>query len=88
MNAQTWNDRWRNAFIYALVTTVMVLSAATVASAVFGKAQQALANRVDHNSAVVVCILQLGVDSDAPQRSTKNVDRCLADPSWVNPPAP
>jgi hypothetical protein len=46
--------RWQNAFVYALVTTVMLLSAASVLSAYFGEGQRQLADRVDQNAKVAV----------------------------------
>lgn len=84
MEASNWPTRWGNAFIYALVTTVMVLSVATILSAWTGSQQRALADRVDRNSAAVVCILQLGLDTKtSPPRTPENVQLCLGDPSWI-----
>lgn len=88
MNATTWSDRARNAFLYALVTTIMVLGVASVLSAYAGAAQRALADRVDNNAAAIICILQLGVDEKAPPRTQANVDLCLADPTWVDGESP
>lgn len=93
MQMETQKDdpvtRWRNAFIYALVTTIMVLGAATV----MGRANQELAERVDKNAAVavtgtdaIICILQLGVGVNAPPRNNQNVVACLKDSGYVDIP--
>lgn len=83
MDATNWYTRWRNAFVYALVTTVMVLGAATALSAALGAQQRALADRVDRNAGAVVCILQLGLEQkNSPPRDYDNISHCLADPSW------
>lgn len=83
MDANRAKDVFRNAFIYALVTTIMVLGAAAILSSYFGAQQRALADRVDRNSAAIVCILQLGVEDKAPNRTTENVQLCIANPNWL-----
>jgi hypothetical protein len=88
MQSTTWNDRFRNGFIYALMTTVLLLGAGSALASIAGKEQQKLADRVDRNTAAIVCILQLGVDSHAPPRSDENVQLCLADPAWVDGETP
>lgn len=84
----SWREKdwWRNAFIYALLTTVLVTGTVFTVAGVLGKANQKLAERVDQNTAAIVCILRLGVGDNDPPRSTENVNLCLADPSWVDGP--
>lgn len=83
----------KNAFIYALVTTVMVLATASVLASWAGAAQRDLADRVDKNSAIsvtaadsIICILQLGVGKNDPPRSTENVQKCLIDNGYIDVP--
>lgn len=83
MDTTSKRTRWANAFVYAFVTTVMVLSVASFLAFATQGAQRALADRVDRNAAAIVCILRLGVAESAPPRSPENVDHCLADPAWV-----
>lgn len=91
MDTTATKTRWANAFIYALVTTVMVLSVASILASVAGKAQQELAGRVDGNTKVavtasnaIICILQLGVSPHDPPRSTENVQKCLQESGYLD----
>ena len=93
MDARDARTRWSNAFIYAFVTTVMLLSCAVILSGVLGAGQRDLADRVDRNSAVsvtasdaIICILQLGVGENAPPRSGDNVNRCLEKSGYIDIP--
>lgn len=53
MDATQARTRWANAFLYAIVTTVMVLSTAVLLSFLLGGSQRDLADRVDRNVAEV-----------------------------------
>jgi hypothetical protein len=59
VNAVTRRDRWQNAFIYALVTTIMVLSVAALLNGFLGVEQRRLAERVDRNAAIAVQTAQV-----------------------------
>lgn len=90
MEATNRRTRWKNAFIYALVTTVMLLSSVVLLAAITGEAQRELAARVDRNAHVtatattaIICILQLGVGPDDPPRTTPNVDNCISKSGFV-----
>jgi sensor c-di-GMP phosphodiesterase-like protein len=63
MEANNHKTRWQNAFIYALVTTIMVLSAAAFLSGIFGEGQRQLAERVDVNARVAVQTAELAAEA-------------------------
>lgn len=90
MTSQGWRDITRNAFIYALATTVLVMATAFVLSALFGSAQRELAGRVDQNTRrlisaveenkVVLCALLRGADDPQIRRAWKVYCRVGATP--------
>lgn len=93
MDARDSRTRWQNAFIYAFLTTIMVLGTALFLQAALGGAQRDLADRVDRNSAVsvtaadaIICILQLGVNPNDPPRNSDNVLKCLEDSGYIDIP--
>lgn len=79
MTATEWKDRARNAFIYALATTVLVMGTIFLLSALLGGAQRELAARVDTNTIklieqveenrIVLCALLRGADDPQIQRA-------------------
>lgn len=79
MTAQSWRDVARNAFIYALATTVLVMATAFTLSALLGSSQRELAARVDDNTKtliarveenrIVLCALLRGADDPQIQRA-------------------
>lgn len=79
MTSSKWRDIARNAFIYALATTILVMSTAFVLSALLGSAQRELADRVDKNTIelvhkveenrIVLCALLRGADDPQIQRA-------------------
>lgn len=94
MDTTLRKTRWQNAFIYALVTTVMVLGSASIISVYAGEGQRELAERVDENAAIavtasdtIICILRLGVGENAPPRSDANVVKCMEKNGYIDIPA-
>jgi hypothetical protein len=81
MDAKT---RWANAFIYALVTTIMVLSTAWLISIYANRQANELAQRVDRNVQVtrqandaIICILGLGTGPGPLDRTDRAINRCI-----------
>lgn len=92
MDTRDLRTRWANAFIYAMVTTVMLVCSIFLVAALVNQDQKALAARVDENTIVarhatdaVVCILQLGVSPDSPPRNDANVRLCLIESGYIQP---
>ncbi len=54
MMADDWHTLARNAFVYALATTVLLLSSSALILSYTSRGQQELAARVDHNAEVAV----------------------------------
>jgi hypothetical protein len=85
------SERAKNAFIYGLVTTIMLTASIFTVSAFLGAENQKLAQRVDHNAEVavratdsIICILGLGVGPDAKPRTETNVKVCLEKNGYVD----
>ena len=82
MDAQRAKDIARNAFVYAFATTILVTGTVFTVAGYMGKENQRLAERVDRNTAAIVCILQLGIGPNDTPRTEDNVTLCIADPNW------
>jgi hypothetical protein len=74
MQATTWSERWKNAFVYGLVATVMVLGSASVLAAYFGDATDRLV-QVAVDEATHTRLLVCGILINAESRDIREAVR-------------
>lgn len=84
MEAQSRKQRWSNAFLYALVTTVMTLSTAILLSALLSGAQKDLADRVDKNTLATQHIICAAL----AEAETAAIREVIAEECPVESPSP
>jgi len=54
MDATNRRTKWHNAFIYAFVTTIMVLAAASLLGAVVGRGEDRIRERIDRTAQIAL----------------------------------